>query len=179
MKKIKRSITRKKQKGIAIMTLSRTIVLGVVIVAAAAVAALLLLGPKMGLQTPPIEPKAMSYLQEHNMLHNGESITGYKAISYYNYDKAAVVTTQRLFVYNGKEVFSIPLDKITKVTIKDRQLGHQQVLISAQQNGAIDFELNHSSVPTLINLLHVPSTSVVYVDAEPASNATAGTASKI
>lgn len=163
MKKSKRSTTRKKHTGIAIMKLPH-IILAIVIICAAIVAAVLLVGPKMGLQTPPIEAKAMSYLQEHKFLKADESLTGYKALSYYNFANGAVITDQRVFVYKGDEVFSIPLDKISKVTIKNNQLGQQKVLISAQQNGMIDFDLSHKAVPALLLMLRVPSTSVVYID---------------
>lgn len=154
------------------------VILAIVIICAAVVAAVLLIGPKMGLQTTPIEPKAMSYLKEHNFLNADESLTGYKALSYYNYARGAVITDKRLFVYNENKVFSIPLEKISKVTIKDGQLGQQKVLISAQQNGMIDFDLSHKAVPALLLMLRVPSSSVVYIDERPAQISTSATLPK-
>lgn len=158
MKKLKQRPS--KNTGIATMRF-KYIITAIVLACAAIAGALVMMGPKMSLQIPPaIEQKAMSYLNKNKLLNNGEQVTGYKAISYYNYDQAAVLTNQRIFLYNNKKVFSILLDKITKVSIRDSELGHQRVLITASDAGAIVIELYHTEVPKLIQLLKVPSANV-------------------
>lgn len=44
--------------------------------------------------------------------------------------------------------------------IKDSELGHQEVLISAQADGVIGLDLHHSDVAKLITMLHVPTTII-------------------
>jgi hypothetical protein len=105
----------------------------------------------------------MAYINSHDMLAAGEKVTGYKAISYYNYEKAAVITDRRIFIYDKTNLFSIPLNKISQVVIKDSEIGQQRVLITAQTYGMITFDLYHSSVPTLIHLLGVPNNMVKHL----------------
>ncbi|HSX20523.1 MAG TPA: hypothetical protein VLG38_05315 [Gammaproteobacteria bacterium] len=133
----------------------------IVIVCAVILVALTALGPKIGLQTPPIEPKAMEYLKKMNFLQPGENIEGYKATSYYSYSSGVVVTDKRVFgFYRNRVITSIPLNKITMVLVKDTELGHQEVLISAQADGVIGLDLYHSDVDKFINMLHVPATII-------------------
>lgn len=150
----------KTNKGTAAAISPKMIILALVVLGAVVIGALMMMGPKLSLQTPPIEPKAMSYLQEHKFLHADEQIAGYKAISYYNYDNAAVITNKRVFIYDKDKVFSIPLDKISMVVLKDSELGQQEVMISAQAQGFIGFSVAHKAVPLLIELLQVPRSMV-------------------
>lgn len=157
----------KNTKGSTIMmTKVKVIVPAILVVCAVVIGTLIVMGPKQSLQTPPIEKKAMAYIQKHNFLTKDEKLTGYKAISYYNYDKAAVITDKRIFIYNKDQVFSIPLNKITAVVVKDSELGQQQVLITAQSSGMINIDLYHSSVEKLIQLLGVPNTNVKHAGKE-------------
>lgn len=163
MKNLKRPATNKKQKGTATMRLKYT-VSAIVIVFAAVIGTLVMIGPKIGLQTPPIEPKAMAYLDQHALLNKDEQLTGYKAISYYSYNEAAVITDRRIFIYDHDKVHSIPLDKISTVMVRDSALGHQEVMISAQASGTIILEMYHTFVPKLIELLKVPSSKVKHYE---------------
>lgn len=133
----------------------------IVVVCAVILIVLTALGPKVGLQTPPIEPKAMEYLEKMNFIKPGEKIEGYKATSYYSYNSGVVVTNKRIFAfYRNKEITSIPLNKITVVLVKDTELGHQEVLISAQYDGVIALDLHHGDVNKFIEMLKVPATMV-------------------
>lgn len=167
--------TKSKQKGNVIMS-TKHIVLAVVIVCAVLLGTLMMMGPKLGLQTPPIEEKAMTYLNEHKLIGSDETIAGFKAINYYNYDKAAVITDKRIFVYDNGKAFSIPLHKITSVFINDGQLGQQEVLITAQAAGVISLDVYRTSVPQLLQLLKVSSSIVKYNDTKESAtqNTTSG-----
>lgn len=157
MKKVNKSPTTRKtksKKGTAIMKL-KVIVPVILVVCAIVIGTLIMMGPKQSLQTPPIEAKAMSYMQKYNMIGQDEKVLGYKAISYYDYNKAAVITNKRIFVYDKDKVFSIPLSSITSVIIKNSDIGQQEVLITAQSHGMINFGIYHSSVAKLIELLNV------------------------
>ncbi len=182
MKKLKRATTKRKvkpkKKGTVIMS-TKYIVLAVIVVCAVILGALMMMGPKLGLQTDPIEPKAMSYLDKHNLLNKDESIAGYKAINYYNYDKAAVITNKRIFVYDNGKVFSIPLNKITAVLVKDSELGQQEVLISAQTDGVIGFDVYHSSVPKLLEILQVSNSIVKFAAKNAVQNTATDTANAL
>jgi hypothetical protein len=173
MKKLKSATTTKKvkskKKGTLIMR-TKYIVLAVIVVCAVILGTLMMMGPKLGLQTPPIEAKAMSYLEKHNLLNKDESIAGFKAINYYNYDKAAVVTSKRIFVYDNGKVFSIPLNKITAVFVKDSELGQREVLVSAQTDGVIGFDVYHTSVPKLLEILQVNNSIVKFSAKTEAQN---------
>lgn len=136
------------------------IVTAFIVVCAAALGAIMIMGPKLGLQLPPIEQKAMAYLEKHHFIKKNEQIAGYKAMSIYDYSHAAVITDKRIFMYQDDTVHSIPLNKITMVSVKDSELGRQEVLISAQRDGMMMIELPHASVPQLINLLKVPSSII-------------------
>jgi hypothetical protein len=140
------------------------IITTLVVICVAAVAAVIFMGPKLGLQLPPIEKKAEAYLEKHKLIARDEHLTGYKAISLYDYSHAAVITDKRIFMYNGATVHSIPLEKITLVNVRDTELGRQAVLISAQQNGSMSIEISHKSVPELIKILKVHSSIVKYSD---------------
>lgn len=131
-----------------------------VILCAIVVGVLASMGPKLGLQTAPIEPEAMTYLTKHNLIQADETIQAFKAISYYTYNQGAVITDKRLFVYDHNTSHSIPLSAISMVIVKNSELGHQEVIIAAQQNGVIGLELYHTYVPTLLKLLNVPSSKV-------------------
>lgn len=131
-----------------------------IILCAVVVGILASMGPKLGLQTAPIEPEAMTYITKHGFVQPGENVEAYKAISYYTYNQGAVITNKRLFVYDHNTVHSIPLSAISMVIVKNSELGHQEVIIAAQQNGVIGLELYHTYVPTLLKLLNVPSSKV-------------------
>lgn len=136
-------------------------VTSIVILCAVILIVLTVLGPKVGLQTPPIEPKAKAYLDKMNFIKPGEKIEGYKATSYYSYNSGVVVTNKRIFAfYRNKEITSIPLNKITMVLIKDTELGHQEVMISAQYDGVIGLDLHHGDVNKFIQMLHVPASII-------------------
>ncbi len=152
------------KKGIATMTTSlKYTISAIVIVCAVALGVLAAMGPKLGLQTPPIEAKAMQYIEEHNLLKADEKLEGYKATSYYSYKDGIVITNKRVFVFvDGKTVHSIALDKISLVVIKDTDLGHQEVVIAADVNGVIGFELYHTYVPKLIKMLHVKEAEIKF-----------------
>jgi len=134
----------------------------IVVLCAAGIGALIVMGPKLGLQMPPIEQKAKEYLDKHNLIKHDEKLSGYKAISLYSYSHAAVITNKRVFIYNNDKIHSIPLKKITLVNVKDTELGRQEVLISAQKDGVIILELPHTSVSQLLHILKVPSAIVKY-----------------
>jgi hypothetical protein len=146
----------KTKKASAILS-TKKIILALAVLCAIVIGGLMTVGPKLGLQSAPIEPKAVSYLQKNNLLQKGEIVTGYKSISYYNYDHAAVITNKRVFVYDKKKVFSIPLNKITMVTVKDAELGQIDVMISAQAKGVINFAVYNKSAAELMKMLKVPS----------------------
>lgn len=133
----------------------RYIVSAVIIVFAVVVGVLASMGPKLGLQTPPIEKGAMEYLTKNDLLRANEVVAAYKAVSYYTYSQGVVITDERVFAYDGSKIHSIPLSKITMVIIKNSDLGHQEVLIAAQQDGVIGVELYHTYVPQLIEMLKV------------------------
>lgn len=133
----------------------RYVVSAVIIVFAIVVGVLASIGPKLGLQTPPIEAGAMTYLTKHDLLHANEVVAAYKAVSYYTYNQGVVITDQRIFAYDGAKVHSIPLNKISMVIIKNSDLGHQEVLVAAQQDGVIGIELYHTYVPEFIEMLKV------------------------
>lgn len=132
----------------------------VVIVCAVVLGVLTAMGPKLSLQTPPIEAKAMQQIEKMHLLETGEVLEGYKATSYYTYNSGVVITNKRVISFHKDRVNSIPLDKITMVIVKDTELGHQEVVISAEANGVIGFEMYHTDVEKLINMLHVPESIV-------------------
>lgn len=138
----------------------RYIIAGIIAICLIILAVLVAMGPSLSLQTPPIETKAMDYLNKMHFLQANETLKAYKATSYYNYDSGIVVTDSRVFAFHKDQVFSIPLDKITMVMIKSSSLGHQQVLISAEADGVIDFEIYHTDVDKLITILGVPNSMV-------------------
>lgn len=151
----------KKHRGLAAMTSLKYAVTTIVVVCAVILVVLTALGPKVGLQTPPIEPKAKAYLEKMNFIKKDEKIEGYKATSYYSYNSGIVVTNKRIFAFNrNKEISSIPLNKITLVLVKDTELGHQEVIISAQYDGVIGLDLHHSDVSKFLDMLHV-SNSII------------------
>lgn len=160
----KRTSTRKKTTGgkrnkAAMKT--RYIISAAVIICAIIIGVLASMGPKLGLQTNNIEPEAVAYLKKNKMLQNGEILEAFKAISYYSFSQGAVVTDKRVFIYDqGRVVHSIPLDTISMVIIKNSELGHQEVIIAARQNGVIGIELYHTYVPKLIKLLGVPKSKI-------------------
>lgn len=137
------------------MTKLKYSISGIVILCAIALGVLAAFGPKQDLQTSTIDPKAMAYLQKHNLLQPDEEVTGYKATGYYNYNQGVVMTSKRIFIYQHDKVHSIPLDKISMFVIKDTELGHQEVLISAAVDGAIGFEVRRNRVPELLKLLKI------------------------
>ena len=140
---------------------ARYIVSAAIIICAVIVGILASMGPKLGLQTNPIEPEAIAYLKKNNLLKPDEILEAYKAISYYTYNQGVVVTNKRIFVYDHSAIaHSIPLDSISMVIVKNSELGHQEVIVAAQQNGVIGVELYHTYVPTLIKLLGVPNSKV-------------------
>ncbi len=166
MKKTKRASAKKtvkSKKGLMAMKV-RYSVSGIVIICAIILGALTMMGPKLGLQIPPIEPKAMAHLSKAHMLTADEKLQGYKATSYYSYTSGIVVTDKRIFVYENNKQTSIPLGKITMVVIKDTELGHQEVLLGAQATGMIAFEMYHTDVPKLIDMLHVPASIIKHYD---------------
>ena len=133
----------------------------IIVVCAVILVALTVMGPKIGLQTPPIEPKAIEYLSKAHFLNPGEKLAAYKATSYYSYSSAIVVTDKRIFAFHhDKIITSIPLDKISMVMVKESELGHQEVLVSAQADGVIGLDLHHSDVAKFVSLLHV-STNII------------------
>lgn len=128
----------------------------IVLVCAIILIVLTALGPKVSLQTPPIEPKAKEYISKMKFLGPKEKIEGYKATSYYSYSSGVVITNERIFAFSrDKVITSIPLNKITLVLVKETELGHQEILISAQSDGVIGLDLHHSDVQKFIDLLHV------------------------
>ena len=148
--------TNKKHRGIAAMTSLKYAVTTIVVVCAVILVVLTALGPKVGLQTPPIEHKAKAYLEKMHFIRTGEKIEGYKATSYYSYNSGIVVTDKRIFAFSRDRVISsIPLNKISLVLVKDTELGHQEVVISAQFDGVIGLDLHHSDVNKFLNMLHV------------------------
>lgn len=166
MKNTKRSTTstprRKTKRGKrgAVMK-TRYLISAAVIICAIIIGVLASMGPKLGLQTNKIEPEAVAYLKKYNMLQNGEILEAFKAISYYSFSQGAVVTDKRVFVYDhGHIVHAIPLDSISMVIVKNSELGHQEVIIAARQNGVIGIELYHTYVPKLIKLLGVPKSKI-------------------
>lgn len=165
MTKTKRTTTTRKKnsrggKRKAAMK-TRYLISAAVIVCAIIIGVLASMGPKLGLQTNPIEPEAVAYIKKNNMLKNGEILEAFKAISYYSFSQGAVVTDKRVFVYDqGRVVHAIPLDSISMVIVKNSELGHQEVIIAAKQNGVIGIELYHTYVPKLIKLLGVPKSKV-------------------
>lgn len=157
----KGSSTHKTNRGIAAMSSVKYAITTIVVICAVILVALTVMGPKIGLQTPPIEPKALHHVENMHFLDKDESIQAYKATSYYSYNSAVVVTNKRIFAfYRNKVISSIPLDKITMVLIKDSELGHQEVMISAQADGVIGLDLHHSDVAKLLSILHVPSNMI-------------------
>lgn len=129
----------------------------VVIVCAGFLIALTTIGPKIDLQSSPIEPKAKAYLEQKNFLEDGEKIVGYKATSYYSYSSGVVITNKRMFgFYHGKMLASIPLNKITMVIVKDLEFGRQEILISAGDHGIIMMNLNRKNAKELIMMMNVP-----------------------
>lgn len=134
----------------------------IVIVCAMILIVLTALGPKVGLQTPPIEPKAQEYLSKMKFLSPDEKVVGYKATSYYSYNSGIVVTDKRIFAfYRNKILTSIPLNKITLLLVKDTELGHQEVLISAEYDGVIGLDLYHSDVNKFIDMLHIQNKNII------------------
>ncbi len=148
-----------KKRGFTAMKLRYGITI-VVVVCAIILGVFTAMGPKLSLQTPPIEAKAMQQINKLNLLQAGEILEGYKATSYYTYNSGVVITNKRVIAFYKDRINSIPLDKITLVIIKDTELGHQEVLISAEADGVIAFEMYHTDVEKLINMLHV-SDSIV------------------
>lgn len=135
----------------------------IVVVCAVILVALTVMGPKLGLQTPPIEAKAMQHLEKMNILMPKETIQGYKATSYYSYNSAVVVTDKRIFAfYRDKVLTSVPLNKITMVIVKDTELGHREVLVSAQEDGVIGVDLYHTDVEKFLDMLHVAKNKVKF-----------------
>jgi len=148
-----------KKRGLTAMKL-RYAITGVIVVCAVILGILTAMGPKLSLQTPPIEAKAMQQIEKMHLLQAGEVLEGYKATSYYTYNSGVVITNKRVISFYKDRVSSIPLDKITMVIVKDTELGHQEVLISAEADGVIGFEMYHTDVEKLINMLHVPDSIV-------------------
>lgn len=128
---------------------------GIVVLCAIALGIIAIVGPKQDLQTTPIDPKAVAYVEKHNLLQAGEQITAYKATGYYNYNQGVVLTNKRIFIYHHDKVHSIPIEKISMFVIKDTELGHQEVLVSASIDGAIGFEVRRARVAELIKLLNI------------------------
>lgn len=154
-KKTSRRI-KKINRGIAAMTSLKYAVTTIVVVCALILVVLTALGPRIGLQLPPIEPKAMEHIEKMKFLNQGEKIEAYKATSYYSYNSAVVVTDKRVFAfYRNKIITSIPLNKISLVLVKDTELGHQEVMISAQVDGVIGLDLYHSDVQKFLKVLKV------------------------
>ncbi len=152
----KKTTSVKSPKGKEAMTSLKYAVTTIVILCAVILIVLTAMGPKMGLQTPPIEPKAKEVITKMKFLGPNEKIEGYKSTSYYSYNSGVVVTDQRIFAfYRNKIITSIPLNKISMVLVKDTELGHQEVLISAQSDGVIGLDLHHSDVKKFVSLLHV------------------------
>ncbi len=133
---------------------------GAVVVCAVILGVLTAMGPKLSLQTPPIEAKAMQQIQRLHLLQPGEVLEAYKATSYYTYSSGVVITDKRVISFYKDRVNSIPLNKITMIIVKDTELGHQEVLISAEADGVIGFEMYHTDVEKLINILHVQDSIV-------------------
>lgn len=152
----KRVRAKKINRGLAAMSSVKYAVTAIVVVCAVILVGLTALGPKIGLQTAPIEPKAAEHIQNLHFLHPGEKLLAFKATSYYSYKSGVVVTDKRIFAYyRDKLITSIPLDKISMVLVKDSELGHQEVLVSAQSDGVIGLDLHHSDVVKFVGLLHV------------------------
>jgi hypothetical protein len=155
----KKTVRTRKKRGLTAMKL-RYAITGVVVLCAVILGVLTAMGPKLSLQTPPIEAKAMQQIEKLHLLQAGEVLKGYKATSYYTYSSGVVITDTRVIAFNKDRVNSIPLDKITMVIIKDTELGHQEVVISAEADGAIGFEMYHTDVEKLIDMLQVPDSIV-------------------
>lgn len=155
----KKTARTRKKRGSTAMKL-RYGITGVVVLCAVILGVLTAMGPKLSLQTPPIEAKAMQQIQSLNLLEPGETLEGYKATSYYTYNSGVVITNKRVIAFYKDHVNSIPLNKITMVIVKDTELGHQEVLISAEADGVIGFEMYHTDVEKLINMLQVPDSIV-------------------
>lgn len=155
----KKTVKTRKKRGSKAMKL-RYGITGVVVLCAIILGVLTAMGPKLSLQTPPIEAKAMQQIEKLNLLQQGEVLEGFKATSYYTYNSGVVITNKRVIAFYKDRVNSIPLDKITLVIVKDTELGHQEVLISAEADGVIGFEMYHTDVEKLINMLHVPDSIV-------------------
>jgi hypothetical protein len=152
--------TKQSQRGVANMSLKYAISI-IVVVCAIIIGILAAIGPKLGLQTPPIEEKALTNIERMHFLAGGEQIAAFKATSYYNYKSGIVVTNQRIFAYHlNIQSTSIPFNKITMVLVKDTEFGHQEVVVSAQAEGVIMLELTKSDVEKLIPMLHVPANIV-------------------
>lgn len=159
-KKTTTKISAPSQQGVATMSLKYAITT-IVVVCAVILGVLAAMGPKTGLQTPPIEEKAMKQIQSKGFLSNGETLEAYKATSYYSYKCGVVVTNQRVFAfYNDELIKSIPLNKITMVIVKDTELGHQEVLVSAQARGVIGVYLTRNDAKKFVELLNVPASMV-------------------
>jgi hypothetical protein len=155
----KKTVRTRKKRGLTAMKL-RYAITGVVVVCAVILGVLTAMGPKLSLQTPPIETKAMQQIEKMHLLQAGEVLKGYKATSYYTYGSGVVITDKRVIAFYKDRINSIPLDKITMVIVKDTELGHQEVLISAEADGVIGFEMYHTDVEKLIDMLHVPDSIV-------------------
>jgi len=161
MKKLRRSYNSGSNKGTAIMMKKlKYSISAIIVLCAIAIGVLAIFGPKQDLQITNIDPKAMAYIQSHNLLNSDEKVTGYKATGYYNYSQGIVMTSERIFIYQHNKVHSIPLEKISMFVIKDTELGHQEVLVSAAVDGAIGFEVRKSRVPELISLLKINSSII-------------------
>lgn len=147
------SVGSRKQRGLA-MSLKYTITT-IVIACAVILGVLTAMGPKLSLQTPPIEKRAMEKIDKLHLLQAGETLEAYKATSYYTYNSGVVITNKRLIAFNNDKNLSIPLDKISMVIVKDTELGHQEVMVSAEANGVIALELYHTDAQKFLNMLHV------------------------
>ncbi len=128
----------------------------IIIVCAVLLGTLTIMGPKLNLQFPPIETKALENINKMGFLKDNETLTAYKATSYYSYKSGVVVTDSRIFAFhNDKVLISIPLSKISLIIVKDADLGHQEVIVSAQANGVIIVSLYHKDVAKFLDVLHV------------------------
>ena len=70
------------------------------------------------------------------------------------------VTTLLLMTINKLVRAKKQYGYVKMVIVKDTELGHQEVLISAEADGVIGFEMYHTDVEKLINMLHVPESIV-------------------
>lgn len=154
------------------MSKRKYIIAAIVIVCAGLLVGLTMVGPKIGLQTFPIEHKAMAYLDKKHFLEQDEKLVGYKATSYYSYNSGVVITNKRMFgFYNGHILTSIPLNKISMVVVKDLSFGRQEVMISAQDYGIIMLNLNNNNAKELVMMLHVPDSIVKHFTKHQAEQA--------